>query len=127
MRVVDLPGLGSISVRCDGPGRRVLATLGGAVLATEDVTVERDSGQHLLRATIGLPGRDQVSVPFAAYRSLIWRVIQSTEPMTLEATVRLDFHTGPTGSLIDCSLTRWTSTVNVIGHDAKWSIPPAWP
>jgi hypothetical protein len=125
--VVDLPGLGSLSYRCDGTGRRVLASLGGGVMATEDVTVERDSGQHLLRATID--GRSQVTVPFAAYRSLIWRVVQSTEPRTLEATVRLDFNTGPAGTrrLIGCSLTRWTSTVNVIDHSGKWSPPPAWP
>jgi hypothetical protein len=107
----------------------VLASLGGEVLATEDVTVERDGGRHLLRATLGLPAHNQVTVPFAAYGSLIFRVIQSTEPETLEATVRLDFHTGPTGStrLIACALTRWTSTVNVIGHGAKWSLPQAWP
>jgi hypothetical protein len=99
------------------------------VVATEAITVERDRGRHLLRATLGLPGHNQVTVPLAAYRSLIWRVIQNTEPETLEATVRLDFHTGATGPmrLIDCALTRWTSTVNVIRHDAKWSLPPAWP
>jgi hypothetical protein len=101
--------------------------LGGGVLATEEVTVERDSGKHLLRTTIGPPA--QVAVPFAAYRSLIWRIVQSTESKTVEATVKLDFHTGPTGPqrLIDCRLTRWTSTVNIIEHSGKWSLPPAWP
>lgn len=126
-RVVDLPGLGSLGYRCDGTGRRVLASLGGGAIATEGVTVERDSGQHLRRATID--GAARVTVPFGPYRSLIWRVVQSTEARTLEATVRLDFHLRATGGqqLVGCSLTRWTSAVNVIEHAGKWSLPPAWP
>jgi hypothetical protein len=127
-QVVDLPGLGSLSYRCDGSGRRVRATLGGTVLATEGVTVERDSGGHLLRGQLGLPGHSRITVPFAAYRSLIWRVIQSTEALTVEATVKLDFSTGVGRSTApgNCALTRWSSTVNVIRHDGKWSLPPSW-
>jgi hypothetical protein len=125
--VVDLPGLGSLSYRCDTTGRRVLASLGGNVLATEQVTVERDGGEHLLRTTINPPS--QVTVPLAPYRSLIWRIIQSTEANTVEATVRLDFHTGAPGrqASIDCTLSRWTSTVNIVEHTGRWSLPPAWP
>jgi hypothetical protein len=125
--VVTTAGLGSISYRCDAATQRVSATLDGAVSATEGVTVEAEQHRHLLAGTVGPPAH--LTIPVAAYRSLTWRIIQSTEPRTLEATITLQFHTSQGGSSarIDCSPTRWTREINVIGHDKQWSPPPAWP
>jgi hypothetical protein len=122
--IVTLPGLGSLNYRCDS-NRRVEVSLDTrAATATESATVEGANGRHLRAATLN-PGRIQLTAPAARYQMLTWRVIQSTEPRTLEATVRL--HLDWTQDSSDCSPTNWTVTVNVIGHQSKWSVPNAWP
>jgi hypothetical protein len=121
--VVSIPELGSLSYRCAG-ARRVDATLSTAgASATESATVEGDNHRHLRAATLN-PGSLQLAAPPATYRTLTWRVIQSTEPRTLEATVRLSFSWGKDRY---CSLAHWSSTVNVIGHQGPWATPRAWP
>jgi hypothetical protein len=123
-QIVDLPGVGSLSYRCD-TARGVEVILDArAATATESVTVEGDNGRHLRVAQLN-PGPVQVTVPAAPYQTVTWRVIRSTERDTLEATVGLHFRRGENS--FACTLTSWTSTVNVIGHQGKWSVPNAWP
>jgi hypothetical protein len=121
--ILTLPGLGSLSYRC-GPNRLIEASLDTqAVTATEYATVE-GNGRHLRDETLN-PGRSQLTTPAARYHTLTWRVIQSTELETLEATVRLHLHWSE--NFFDCSLKNWTSTMKIIGHHHKWSVPDAWP
>jgi hypothetical protein len=124
---VRVPGLGAVSYRCDRSSQRVSATLGGPFSATETVTVEAEHHRHLRAGTMNPSA--QLTVPAAAYRSLTWRLIQSTEPKTIEATITLNFQGASPGATapIGCSPTRWNSIVNIIRHDKQWSPPPAWP
>jgi len=122
--IVSIPNLGSLSYRCAG-ARLVEATLDTRNAgATEYATVEGDNRLHLRAKTLNNPGPFELTAPPANYRTLTWRVIQSTEPHTLEATVRLSFYWGHN---LDCTLKSWSSVVNVIGHQGKWLLPRAWP
>jgi hypothetical protein len=121
--VITLPsGVGSLTYRCDSAQQRVSATLGGRILATESVYVEGDDHRHLSAS------RSVITSPFAVTGvhsgTLLWHVIQSTEPRTVDVRVTIDFH-GASG-VPACSPTRWTSTVYLIPHDKKWSEPPGW-
>jgi hypothetical protein len=121
-QIVALSGLGSLSYRCEG-SRGIEATLDPQPAnATEYATVEGNNGRHLRAARLN-PGPTQLSTPIARYRTLTWRVIQSTEPETLEATIRLYWGEGPS----ECSLTDWTSKVHAIAHQRAWTLPSAWP
>src|SRR5262249_10762052 len=120
---IALPGgVGSLAYRCDRTRQRVSATLGGRILATESVYVEGDGHRHLSASS------SVIASPFAVtgVRSgtLLWHVIQSTEPRTVDVRVMIDFRGGSSGPA--CAPTRWTSTVYVIPHDKKWSEPPGW-
>jgi hypothetical protein len=122
--VIRIVGIGSLSYRCDPRRRRVSATLGGHIEATEGVYVEGDGRRHLRAAS-------SVAQPFsvngARTRTMLWHVIQSTEPRTLDVRVLLDFGAAPSAAAaIGCASTRWTTTVYVIPHDKPWSPPPAW-
>jgi hypothetical protein len=121
--LIALPnGVGSLSYRCDHGNQGVSATLGGRILATESVYVEGDAHRHL-RAS-----RNVIASPFAVTdargATLLWHVIQTTEPRTLDVRIAIDFHRAPAGP--DCSPVRWTSTVYVISHSKAWSAPPGW-
>jgi hypothetical protein len=122
--IVSIPGLGSLSYGCAG-ARGVVATLSTqGASASETATVEGDDGRHLRAATLTDPGGPGLTVPAAGYRTLTWRVIQSTEPSTVEATVRISF-SGEKNRR--CTLRHWSSDVKVIGHQGPWSPPKAWP
>jgi hypothetical protein len=122
--IVSIPGLGSLSYGCAG-AHGVVATLSTqGARASESATVEGDNGRHLRAAMLNDPGGPGLTVPPAGYRTLTWRVIQSTEPSTVEATVRVSFSRAKGRS---CTLRRWSSDVEVIGHQGPWSPPKAWP
>lgn len=113
-----------LTYRCEGARGVQVAFDARTASATETATVEENRGRHLELATLNRrPGR--ITVPAARYTTLTLRVIQSTEPETLEATVRLRFNWGK--NTFACSLTSWRATMNVIGHQGPWSVPKAWP
>jgi hypothetical protein len=121
--VIALPrGAGSLSYRCDRTHGQVEATLGGRIEATESVYVEGDDHRHLRssRSVISSP----LAVTGVRSGTLLWHVIQSTEPRTLDVRVAIDFGRASDGPA--CAQTRWTSTVYVISHDKAWSEPPGW-
>jgi hypothetical protein len=55
-------------------------------------------------------------------RTLVWHIIQSTEPSTLDGIVTLTWETGAPG----CSPVRWRSFVGVISHVGNWTPPRGW-
>jgi hypothetical protein len=121
--VITVPGgVGTLRYSCDRSGKKVSATLGGRILATESAYVEGDDHRHLRTSA------NVIASPFgvAAVRTgtLLWHVVQSTEPRTLDVRILIDFH-GASGAPT-CSPTRWTSAVYTISHDRKWSAPPGW-
>jgi hypothetical protein len=123
--VIRIAGIGSLSYRCDPRRQRVSATLGGRIEATEGVYVEGDGRRHLRAAS-------RVAQPFsvdgARTRTMLWHVIQSTEPRTVDVRVLLVFGaaSGRAATAIGCASTRWTTTIYVIPHDKAWSPPPVW-
>jgi hypothetical protein len=121
--VITVPGgVGTLRYSCDRSGKNVSATLGGRILATESVYVEGDDHRHLRTSA------NVIASPFgvSAVRTgtLLWHVVQSTEPRTVDVRILIDFH-GSSGAPT-CSPTRWTSAVYTISHDRKWSEPPGW-
>jgi hypothetical protein len=121
--VIVLPrGVGSLSYGCDRAHGQVEATLGGRIEATESVYVEGDDHRHL-RASRGVSS-SPFAVTGARSGTLLWHVIQSTEPRTLDVRIAIDFGRATSGPA--CARTRWTSTVYVISHDKPWSEPPGW-
>jgi hypothetical protein len=120
--VITVPGVGSLSYRCDRAKGLVSAMLGGPINATESVYVEGDGHRHLRSASrVDAP---PFSVADTRTATLLWHVIQSTEPRTLDVRIAIDFHGSAGGPT--CSPTRWTSTVYVISHQGAWSAPPGW-
>jgi hypothetical protein len=123
-QILALPELGVLGYRCQGSHGIEVAFDASGASATESATVEGDGGRHLAAATLNpKPGR--LTAPVARYTTQTWRVIQSTEPKTLEATVLLRFHTG--ANAFACSLTSSKATIAIIGHQGHWSPPEAWP
>ncbi|HWF34596.1 MAG TPA: hypothetical protein VG295_04480 [Solirubrobacteraceae bacterium] len=121
---VALPGLGALSYRCAGR-RRIEATFSTqGASASESATVEGDGARHLRAATLNEPGAGGLTAPTGTYRTLTWRVIQSTEPRTVEATIRLTFTWQADGY---CGHARTNSDVKVIGHQGGWKAPDPWP
>jgi hypothetical protein len=121
--VITVPGgVGTIRYSCDRSGQRVSAMLGGRILATESVYVEGDDHRHLRSSTN--VSASPVAVTGVRTGTLLWHVVQSTEPRTLDVRVLIDFH-GDSGAPT-CSPTRWTSAVYTISHDKQWTPPPGW-
>jgi hypothetical protein len=120
--VITVPAVGSLRYRCDRAKGQVSAVLGGQITATESVYVEGDDHRHLRSA------QSVATTPFAVAdartATLLWHVIQSTEPRTLDVRIAIDFHAGSGGPT--CSPTRWRSTVYVISHQGNWSPPAGW-
>jgi hypothetical protein len=124
VEIVALPELGVLRYRCEGTRGVQVAFDARTASATETATVEGIKGRHLRAATLN-PRPAPLTVPAARYATLTVRVVQSTEPKTLEATIRLHFRWGK--NTFACSLTSWRATTNVIGHQGAWSVPKAWP
>jgi hypothetical protein len=120
--VITVPGVGSLSYRCDRAKGQVSAVLGGQITATESVYVEGDGHRHLRSAMSVAPRPFGIAGTKTA--TLLWHVIQSTEPRTLDVRIAIDFHAAASGPT--CSPTRWRSTVYVISHQGNWSPPPGW-
>jgi len=118
-------GIGSLRYSCDRAAGRVSATLGGRIEATESVYVEGDGHRHLKAASMVL---GPFAVAGAQTQTMLWHVIQSTEPRTLDVRIMLEFPSSAGGSAgaRSCSPTRWTATTYVIPHDKAWSAPPGW-
>ena len=117
--VVAMPGLGAITDTC-ASGHLVLGTFSAAkATATETVSVEGDAGQHLRLATVN-PPKDTLVAPAAAYGTLTWRVVQSTEPKTIVETIVQRFASG------GCAVASSIPTVRVISHSGKWTPPSPW-
>ena len=111
-------GIGSLRYSCDRASGSVSATLGGRIEATESVYVEGDGHRHL---KAGMMVLGPFAVVGARTGTMLWHVIHSTEPRTLDVRIRLQFPTDR-----GCSPTRWTATTYVIPHDKPWSPPPGW-
>lgn len=131
--IVTLPALGSFSYRCDQNGQQVAAALSGAPAPDTgtSVTVEGDHRVHLHQHIVLSAGHTatRTTAP-GAYRSLTWRIINTTEPRSVVATVRLRFHVGLVRSggkaLLDCTLRSWTVSEKVLEHTARWTNPSPW-
>jgi hypothetical protein len=117
--VVAMPGLGTITDTC-ASGHLVLGTFSAAkATATETVSVEGDNGRHLRLATVN-PPKDTLVAPAAAYGTLTWRVVQSTEPKTIVDTIVQRFASG------GCAVASSIPTTRVISHDGNWTPPSPW-
>ena len=128
--VVTLPGLGSLSYRCDSTGQRVAARL---VSTGASATVEGNHGVHL-HPTIAIVQTSTRTTTrttrFGPYGSLTWRILASNEGSTTVATIRLRFHVGfiqdHGQKLIDCAIRSWVDSGQVIEHHGRWTDPPRW-
>lgn len=131
-RVVTLPELGSLGYRCSPDGQRVAMSLSGAPSPDTgaSVTAEGDHRAHLpLRHLVRGPTATDSTRP-GRYRKMTWRIILTSEPRTVVATVRLHFRLRPPPNLPgspDCTVSTWTASGQTILHDHEWSNPPAWP
>jgi hypothetical protein len=97
--------------------------LGGRIDATEDVFVEGEHRHHLRSATLDASRPAMESISSA---QMIWHIIQSTEARTLDGTVRLSVLEGAAPDGAACAGIRWVSTIGVISHDRKWTVPKGW-
>jgi hypothetical protein len=97
--------------------------LGGRIDATESVFVEGEHRHHLRSATLDASRPAMGNISSA---EMIWHIIQSTEARTLDGTVRLSVLGGATPNGAACAGIRWGSTIGVISHDKKWTVPKAW-
>ena len=122
--IETLPLLGSLSYTCRGARPSEVTFDGAAATATESVTVEGDGGRHLRAATLNPGMTERLTIAVGANRTLIWRVIQSTEPDTRVATVRVTFN--PQNGFA-CALGGFATEVGLISHAGAWTPPKAWP
>jgi hypothetical protein len=112
-----LPRLGTIRYRCVGANSINAVLDPRGVLATESAYVEGAGRQHLRAGTIQ-PGASGFAVAAPTGGSELWHVVQSTEPVTLDARVAITVGNG-------CAA-QWLARVGVISHAGTWSPPQPW-
>jgi len=114
---IVLPRLGTIRYACDGTNSITAVLDTRAAPATETVYVEGAGRQHLRSGTVQ-PGATAFTVKAPTGGSELWHVIQSTEPLTLDARIAITVGNG-------CAA-QWLARVGVISHAGAWSPPQPW-
>ena len=114
---IVLPRLGTIRYSCAGANGIDAVLDPRGVLATESAYVEGAGRQHLRGGTIQ-PGATGFAVKAPTGGSELWHVVQSTEPLTLDARIAITVGNGCTA--------QWLARVGVISHAGAWSPPQPW-
>ena len=90
--LTTLPGMGTVSWRCNARGLPALGLNGSSATATETLTF-RAGGKARLHRVVQ-PG-ERVDLPYVRFPRQNVTIVQSTEPGTLKAVVTVDFTRRP--------------------------------